>query len=109
MTKIRAKMATRSSDRLLWLFKDDLIFVANSLNKDGTDDVSMKFPCNWELTLWIASMTLDVVCPLVGLLWSCDPSEDSPVFASLSKFIFPFWTTAAMGTFSASEKVNYKS
>jgi hypothetical protein len=45
---------------------------------------------------------LDVVSLPVGLLWSCDPSEVSPVFASLSKIILPFWTTAATEPFSVS-------
>lgn len=63
------------------------------MNIDGTTDGSTAF---------------DWACLLVGLLCSCDPSEDSPVLASLSKFNLPFGTAAAMRPFSASWKVNYE-
>jgi len=109
MKKIRATIVIRSRERLLWLLKDDLNFVINSLNSE-TDDGSMKFPCKWEPTLWVAaSKALDVASIFVGLLCSGDPSEDSLVFTSLSKLISPFWATATAEPLSASWKVNHKS
>ena len=109
MKKIRAIIMTRSRERLLWLFKDDLSFVINCIN-NGTDDGSVKFPCKWEPTSWVvvvASKALDVGSIFVMLLCSCDPSEDCPVLTSLSKFISPFWPTATAEPLS--ETLNYNS